>query len=200
MFLSDVESVFNSVKGESKVELVILIWGHREGEILLSICFQEFSELGVLRFRHLLKIGLGAVDVLGQNRCLEVDKRELKSEGDDVQGLINKVQAPALLLAIVTHDEELLICVCELEHFWLATSTSDQVVNDTFGGHENEAFVRDPASTVHSLMEFFLEGKGLLIAIFRLLLPRSGEGLFHSISVILKEIEGIFESQDKVVP
>jgi len=126
------------------------------------------------------------MDVLGQNSCLEVDQGELKSEGYDVQGLINKVQPPALLLAIVAHDEELLICVSELEHFWLATSTSDQVVNDAFGCHENEAFVRDPASTVHSLVEFFLEGKGLLIAIFRLLLPRSGEGLFDCISVILK--------------
>ena len=43
LFLSDVESILNSVKGEGKVELVILIWGHREGEILLSISFQEFS-------------------------------------------------------------------------------------------------------------------------------------------------------------
>jgi hypothetical protein len=49
-------------------------------------------------------------------------------------------------------------------------------------------------------MEFFLEGKGLLISIFRLLLPRSREGFFHCISVILEEIEGIFESQHKVVP
>ena len=81
----------------------------------------------------------------------------------------------------------------------MPTSTSDQIVNDTFGGHEHEAFVRDPASTVHSLMKFFLEGKCFLIAIFRLLLPRSGECFFDCIRVILKEIEGILESQDKVV-
>jgi hypothetical protein len=49
-------------------------------------------------------------------------------------------------------------------------------------------------------MEFFLEGKGFLIAVFRLLLSRSGEGFFDSVSVILKEIEGIFEGQHKVVP
>ena len=51
------------------------------------------------------------MDVLGQNCCLEVDQRELKSEGDDVQGLVNKVQAPTLLLPIVAHDEELLISI-----------------------------------------------------------------------------------------
>jgi hypothetical protein len=51
-----------------------------------------------------------------------------------------------------------------------------------------------------SLMEFFLEGKGLLITVFRLLLPRSGQGFFDSVSVILKEIEGIFECQHKIVP
>ena len=82
----------------------------------------------------------------------------------------------------------------------MAASTSDQIVNDSFRGHEHEAFVRDPASTMHSLMEFFLEGKGFLIAVFRLLLSRSGEGFFDSVSVILKEIEGIFEGQHKVVP
>ena len=165
---------------------MVLIWGHCEGEILLSICFQEFSKLGVLGFRDLLEIGLGAVDVFGQNRCLEIDQGELKGERDDVQGLVNKVQAPTLLLSIVAHDEELLISISELEHSWLAASTSDQIVNDSFRGHEHKAFVRDPASTMHSLMEFFLEGKGLLIAIFRLLLPRSREGFFHCISVILE--------------
>jgi hypothetical protein len=49
-------------------------------------------------------------------------------------------------------------------------------------------------------MEFFLESKSLLITVFRLLLPRSGEGFFDCVSIILKEIEGIFESQHKVVP
>ena len=82
----------------------------------------------------------------------------------------------------------------------MAASTSDQIVNNSLRGHEHEAFVRDPASTMHGLMELFLEGKGLLITIFRLLLPRSRQGLFDSVSVILKEIESIFESQHEVIP
>ena len=53
---------------------------------------------------------------------------------------------------------------------------------------------------MHSLMEFFQEGKSLVIAIFRFLLPRSGEGFFDCICIILKKIEGIFESQNKIVP
>lgn len=132
------------------------------------------------------------MDVFGQNSCLEVDQGELKGEGDDVQGLVNKIQAPTLLLPIVAHDEEFLISISELEYSWLPASTSDQIANNSFRGHEHEAFIRDPASTMHSLMEFFLEGKGLLIAIFRLLLPRSRESFFNCISVILEEIEGIF--------
>jgi len=140
------------------------------------------------------------MDVLGQNCCLEIDQGELKSEGDNVQGLVNKVQAPTLLLPIVAHDEELLISISELEHSWLAASNSDQIVYYSFRGHENEAFVRNPASTVNSLMEFFLEGKSLLITVFRLFLPRSRQGLFDSVSVILKEIECIFEGQHKIVP
>ena len=57
--------------------------------------------------------------ILCQDGCLKVDKGKLERVGDDVQGLVDQVQSPALLLPIVTHDKVLFVSVREFQNSWL---------------------------------------------------------------------------------
>lgn len=62
--LGNLESVLDSVQGESKVELVVAVRGHSKSHLPLVVGFEELGELGVLRLGDLFEVGLSAVEVL----------------------------------------------------------------------------------------------------------------------------------------
>ena len=77
------------IQSESQIELVILIRSNSECELPLIVGFEELGKLGVLCLGHFLEVGLGSMDVLGQNGGLEIYKRELEGEGDYIEGLVD---------------------------------------------------------------------------------------------------------------